>query len=135
MNGRKIPTDGLVLRGFYNAITLAVYGTLSKSTAEQLAQAAQQQNVSGNMDHSQSTSALDNQVSCTSSAQMVENHVDSIAGTRQSFGPFFKNIFKKPISFFELICLLILHRKRIKYFWRSILIYVAAFSKNTFTKL
>ena len=46
------------------------------------------------MDHSQSTSALDNQVSCTSSAQMVENHVDSIAGTRQSFGPFFKNIFK-----------------------------------------
>ena len=84
-NGRKIPTDGLVLRGFYNAITLAVYGTLSKSTAEQLAQAAQQQNVSGNMDHSQSTSALDNQVTCTSSAQMVENHVDSIAGTRQRY--------------------------------------------------
>ena len=33
----KIPTDGLLLRGFYNAITLAVYGTLSASTAEQLA--------------------------------------------------------------------------------------------------
>ena len=33
---RVIPTDGLVLRGMYNAITLAVYGTLSKSTAEQL---------------------------------------------------------------------------------------------------
>lgn len=34
---KKIPTDGLVLRGFYNAITLAVYGTLSKFSAEQLA--------------------------------------------------------------------------------------------------
>ena len=34
---RVIPTDGLVLKGMYNAITLAVYGTLSKSTAEQLA--------------------------------------------------------------------------------------------------
>jgi hypothetical protein len=33
----RIPTDGLVLRGFYNAITLAVYGTFSNSTAEQLA--------------------------------------------------------------------------------------------------
>ncbi|QQP48941.1 Uncharacterized protein FKW44_009421, partial [Caligus rogercresseyi] len=35
---KKIPTDGLVLRGLYTAITLAVYGTFSKSTPEQLAQ-------------------------------------------------------------------------------------------------
>ncbi len=34
----SIPTDGLVLRGMYNTITLAVYGSLCKSTAEQLAQ-------------------------------------------------------------------------------------------------
>ncbi|XP_040570438.1 protein virilizer [Lepeophtheirus salmonis] len=34
---KKIPTDGLVLRGLYTAITLAVYGTFSKSTPEQLA--------------------------------------------------------------------------------------------------
>lgn len=34
---KVIPTDGLVLRGMYNAITLAVYGTLSNSTAEQFA--------------------------------------------------------------------------------------------------
>lgn len=27
---QKIPTDGLVLRGWYTTITLAVYGTLSK---------------------------------------------------------------------------------------------------------
>ena len=37
ISSKKIPTDGLLLRGFYNAITLAVYGTLSKATAEQLA--------------------------------------------------------------------------------------------------
>ncbi len=34
---KAVPTDGLVLRGMYNTITLAVYGSLCKSTAEQLA--------------------------------------------------------------------------------------------------
>ena len=38
-----IATDGLVLRGKYNTITLAVYGTLSKATAEQLAYQGQQE--------------------------------------------------------------------------------------------
>ncbi|XP_055371185.1 protein virilizer [Condylostylus longicornis] len=33
----KIPTDGLVLRGWYSTITLAVYGTLTKNLAEQIA--------------------------------------------------------------------------------------------------
>ena len=28
---KQIPTDGLVLRGWYTTITLAVYGTLTKS--------------------------------------------------------------------------------------------------------
>ncbi|XP_044750585.1 protein virilizer isoform X2 [Coccinella septempunctata] len=35
---RKIPTDGLVLRGWYTTITLAVYGTLTKNIAEQIVQ-------------------------------------------------------------------------------------------------
>ncbi|XP_056632492.1 protein virilizer isoform X1 [Diorhabda sublineata] len=35
---RKIPTDGLVLRGWYTTITLAVYGTLTKNIAEQIIQ-------------------------------------------------------------------------------------------------
>ena len=34
---RKIPTDGLVLRGLYSTITLAVYGILTPTSAEQLA--------------------------------------------------------------------------------------------------
>ncbi len=38
--GKSVPTDGLVLRGMYNTITLAVYGTLCKLTAEQLASQA-----------------------------------------------------------------------------------------------
>lgn len=33
---RKIPTDGLVLRGWYTTITLAVYGTLTLNVAEQI---------------------------------------------------------------------------------------------------
>lgn len=33
----KIPTDGLVLRGWYTTITLAVYGTLTKNLAEPIA--------------------------------------------------------------------------------------------------
>ncbi|XP_045461756.1 protein virilizer [Harmonia axyridis] len=33
---RKIPTDGLVLRGWYTTITLAVYGTLTKNITEQI---------------------------------------------------------------------------------------------------
>ncbi|KAH1003229.1 hypothetical protein HUJ05_011162 [Dendroctonus ponderosae] len=33
---RRIPTDGLVLKGLYTTITLAVYGTLTNSLAEQL---------------------------------------------------------------------------------------------------
>ena len=36
-NNKRIPTDGLVLRGHYNAVTLAVYGTFTPTTAEQLA--------------------------------------------------------------------------------------------------
>ena len=35
--GRKIPTDGLVLRGLYSTITLAVYGIFTPTSAEQLA--------------------------------------------------------------------------------------------------
>ncbi|XP_076274997.1 protein virilizer-like isoform X2 [Rhynchophorus ferrugineus] len=35
---RKIPTDGLVLKGLYTTITLAVYGTLTNNIAEQLVQ-------------------------------------------------------------------------------------------------
>ena len=34
---RKIPTDGLVLRGLYSTITLAVYGIFTPTSAEQLA--------------------------------------------------------------------------------------------------
>ncbi|CAB4066313.1 VIRMA [Lepeophtheirus salmonis] len=34
---RRSPRTALVLRGLYTAITLAVYGTFSKSTPEQLA--------------------------------------------------------------------------------------------------
>ena len=34
---KSIATDGLLLLGMYNAITLAVYGTLTQDTAEQLA--------------------------------------------------------------------------------------------------
>ncbi|XP_017779064.1 PREDICTED: protein virilizer isoform X2 [Nicrophorus vespilloides] len=33
---RKIPTDGLVLRGWYTTITLAVYGTLTANITEQI---------------------------------------------------------------------------------------------------
>lgn len=33
---RKIPTDGLVLRGWYTTITLAVYGTLTVNISEQI---------------------------------------------------------------------------------------------------
>lgn len=33
---RQIPTDGLVLRGWYTTITLAVYGTLTKGITEQI---------------------------------------------------------------------------------------------------
>lgn len=33
-NYRQIPTDGLVLRGWYTTITLAVYGTLTKNITE-----------------------------------------------------------------------------------------------------
>lgn len=32
--GVQIPTDGLVLRGWYTTITLAVYGALTKSLQE-----------------------------------------------------------------------------------------------------
>lgn len=32
----QIPTDGLVLRGWYTTITLAVYGVLTKSVQEQV---------------------------------------------------------------------------------------------------
>ncbi|XP_019867996.2 protein virilizer isoform X2 [Aethina tumida] len=35
---RKIPTDGLVLRGWYTTITLAVYGTLTNNITEQILQ-------------------------------------------------------------------------------------------------
>jgi hypothetical protein len=35
---RKIPTDGLVLRGWYTTITLAVYGTLTNNITEQIIQ-------------------------------------------------------------------------------------------------
>ncbi|CAG9763201.1 unnamed protein product [Ceutorhynchus assimilis] len=35
---RKIPTDGLVLKGLYTTITLAVYGILTNNLAEQLVQ-------------------------------------------------------------------------------------------------
>ncbi|KAF2903313.1 hypothetical protein ILUMI_02877 [Ignelater luminosus] len=35
---RKIPTDGLVLRGWYTTITLAVYGILTSNIAEQIIQ-------------------------------------------------------------------------------------------------
>ncbi|XP_072392863.1 protein virilizer [Diabrotica undecimpunctata] len=37
-NVRKIPTDGLVLRGWYTTITLAVYGTLTNNIAEPIIQ-------------------------------------------------------------------------------------------------
>ncbi|GLV34007.1 virilizer [Carabus blaptoides fortunei] len=36
VNARQIPTDGLVLRGWYTTITLAVYGTLTKNITEQV---------------------------------------------------------------------------------------------------
>lgn len=36
-NLRQIPTDGLVLRGWYTTITLAVYGTFTKVITEQIA--------------------------------------------------------------------------------------------------
>lgn len=36
-NIRQIPTDGLVLRGWYTTITLAVYGTFTKVITEQIA--------------------------------------------------------------------------------------------------
>ena len=36
----QIATDGLVLRGLYSTITLAVYGTISDSTPDQLARQA-----------------------------------------------------------------------------------------------
>ena len=68
-NNRKIPTDGLVLRGFYNAITLAVYGTFSKSTAEQLAQAAQQQNTTSMPQDPQSVRTPDAPVATPPSAR------------------------------------------------------------------
>ncbi|CAH1155610.1 unnamed protein product [Phaedon cochleariae] len=35
---RKIPTDGLVLKGWYTTITLAVYGTLTNKITEQIIQ-------------------------------------------------------------------------------------------------
>ncbi|XP_018577529.1 protein virilizer isoform X2 [Anoplophora glabripennis] len=35
---RKIPTDGLVLKGWYTTITLAVYGTLTNNITEQIIQ-------------------------------------------------------------------------------------------------
>ena len=76
-NGRKIPTDGLVLRGFYNAITLAVYGTFSKSTAEQLAQAAQQQTPSGNVESTPTDMAA---ASAASVQRPPENHASSLTG-------------------------------------------------------
>ncbi|CAH0546418.1 unnamed protein product [Brassicogethes aeneus] len=38
---RKIPTDGLVLRGWYTTITLAVYGTLTNNITEQIIQPVQ----------------------------------------------------------------------------------------------
>ena len=80
-NGRKIPTDGLVLRGFYNAITLAVYGTFSKSTAEQLARAAQQQNVSGNAEGTQNSADSDMPIANASSPKHQQiNHASSLAG-------------------------------------------------------
>ncbi|XP_059613836.1 protein virilizer [Phlebotomus argentipes] len=37
IGGRSIPTDGLVLRGWYTTITLAVYGTQTKNITEQIA--------------------------------------------------------------------------------------------------
>ena len=80
-NGRKIPTDGLVLRGFYNAITLAVYGTFSKSTAEQLAQAAQQQTVSEDVETSQNIDVADMLIPNTDSSQQTpENRAPSVTG-------------------------------------------------------
>ena len=81
-NTRKIPTDGLVLRGYYNAITLAVYGTLSKSTAEQLAQAAQQLNTTGNEESSQNVAANDLPVTTMSPIpRSMEKH-SSLAGNK-----------------------------------------------------
>ena len=83
-NTRKIPTDGLVLRGYYNAITLAVYGTLSKSTAEQLAQAAQLQNTAGNEESSQNVVANDLPVTTMSPIpRSTENH-STLAGNEIS---------------------------------------------------
>ncbi|XP_066149127.1 protein virilizer [Euwallacea fornicatus] len=38
ISNRKIPTDGLVLKGLYTTITLAVYGTLTKNLSDQLIQ-------------------------------------------------------------------------------------------------
>lgn len=35
---RKIPTDGLVLKGYYSTITLAVYGVLTNNISEQIVQ-------------------------------------------------------------------------------------------------
>ena len=71
----------MVLRGFYNAITLAVYGTFSKSTAEQLAQAAQQQNATGIAEEPQAVAAPDVPPSTTASAQRsLENHASSLTG-------------------------------------------------------
>ena len=82
-NNRKIPTDGLVLRGFYNAITLAVYGTLSKSTAEQLAQAAQQQNTTSAEDDSQIILAPNVSASRTSSIERSQdNHGSPLTGAQ-----------------------------------------------------
>ena len=37
ITSKRIPTDGLVLRGHYSVVTLAVYGTYTPTTAEQLA--------------------------------------------------------------------------------------------------
>ena len=71
----------MVLRGFYNAITLAVYGTFSKSTAEQLAQAAQQQNATGTEEEQNAVGASDVPALPTANVQRsLENHASSLIG-------------------------------------------------------
>ena len=60
-----------------------MYGTFSKSTAEQLARAAQQQNVAGNADGTQNSADTDMPTANTNSPpHQAMNHASSLAGNK-----------------------------------------------------
>ncbi|XP_060534477.1 protein virilizer [Cylas formicarius] len=89
---RKIPTDGLVLKGVYTTITLAVYGTLTNNLTEQIIQPVvnpalpSQPNTISDVQQIISASSVESEWSQEAGNAGPIEYISQTAATYQSYG-------------------------------------------------